>query len=61
MCCNMAKDNKVNMPTSGGGLMRYSDESKSKLQFKPEHVIILIVIVIVIQLLLHVGAGAVFG
>ncbi len=57
----MAKDNKVQMPTSGGGLMRYSDESKSKLQFKPEHVILLVIIVIVIQILVHWQAGAIVG
>ena len=49
----MAKDNKIQMPTSGGGLMRYSDGTKSKFQFKPEHVILLVVIVIIIQIILH--------
>lgn len=61
ICDTMAKDNKIDMPTSGGGLMRYSGESRSKLQFKPEHVLILIVVVIVIQLVLHWQAGIWIG
>ena len=57
----MAKDNKIQMPTSGGGLVRYSDSSKSKYQFKPEHVILLVVIVILIQIFLHWQAATWFG
>ncbi|MEA3329116.1 MAG: preprotein translocase subunit Sec61beta [Nanoarchaeota archaeon] len=35
----MAKDQGISMPGVFGGLMRYSDEYKSKLMLKPEHVI----------------------
>ena len=48
----MAKD-RISIPFSGGGLMRYSDEFKSKLQLKPAHVIILIVLVLIFEILLH--------
>ena len=49
----MAKDNKVSMPSSMGGLVRYFDEYKSKFEIKPGHVIALIVAVIIIMIILH--------
>ena len=45
----MGKD-RVSMPSGMGGLVRYFDEYKSKIEFKPGHIIILCVIVIVIIL-----------
>jgi preprotein translocase subunit Sec61beta len=48
----MAKD-KIMMPSSGAGITRYFDEYKSKLRFKPGHVIVLCIIVILITILLH--------
>ena len=34
------------MPSSGGGLMRYNEEYKSKFMLKPTHVVIFIVAII---------------
>ena len=48
----MAGD-KISMPSSMGGLVRYFDEYKSKLTLKPGHVIVLIVVVIMIEILLY--------
>ena len=48
----MAKD-KISMPSSTAGITRYFDEYKSKLRFKPAHVIILSIIVMIIIILLH--------
>ncbi len=48
----MAK-NQISLPASGGGLMRYSDEFKSKLQMKPSHIVIAIVVAIIIEVLLR--------
>ncbi len=48
----MAQD-KIQMPSSMGGLVRYFDEYKSKFEFKPMMVIVLIVLVIIIEILLH--------
>lgn len=48
----MAKE-KIRIPTSMGGLVRYSDEYKSRLAIKPGHVIILSVIVIIAMIVLH--------
>ncbi|HLC57295.1 MAG TPA: preprotein translocase subunit Sec61beta [Candidatus Nanoarchaeia archaeon] len=46
-------DNRVQMPSGMGGLIRYSDETKSKLIMKPEVVVALILFVIVIEVVLH--------
>jgi preprotein translocase subunit Sec61beta len=47
------QDQKVMLPSSQGGLVRYFDEYKSKIQIKPAHVIILSIAVIIIILLMH--------
>lgn len=49
----MARDNKISLPSSGGGLIRYFDEYKSKISFKPGHIIVLVVIIIIIEVILH--------
>lgn len=49
----MAKDDRISMPGSYGGLVRYYDEYKSKLQIKPAHVIALIIIVVVGEFILR--------
>jgi len=52
----MAQD-KIQMPSSGGGLVRYFDEYKSKLMFKPGTIVFWIVLVIIIEILLHTYGG----
>jgi len=49
----MARDNKISLPSSGGGLIRYFDEYRSKISFKPGHIITLVVIIIIIEIILH--------
>ncbi len=46
-------DNKISMPSGQGGIVRYFDEYKSKIHFKPIWVLIAIVAVILIEMLLH--------
>jgi preprotein translocase subunit Sec61beta len=46
---------KIQMPSSGAGITRYFDDYKSKIEFKPQHIIILVVIVIIIEIILHMG------
>jgi len=57
----MARNNKINMPSGMGGLVRYYDDVKSKLEIKPMHVIILIIIVILVELFLHWQGASIFG
>jgi len=45
--------NKITMPSSGGGLMRYFDESKSKIQIKPSYIVVAIAIVIIVLLVIN--------
>ena len=37
---------QMHIPASSGGLVRYFDEYKSKIQIKPEMVVLMIIIVI---------------
>ena len=48
----MASD-RIQMPSGMGGLVRYFDEYKSKIEFKPGHIIVLCVAVIIIMILLY--------
>ncbi len=49
----MARNNKISMPSSSGGIVRYFDEDKSKIRIKPGTVIILIGVVVVVEILMH--------
>ena len=53
--------NKIQMPSGMGGLVRYFDEYKSKIQFKPGHIIVLCIIVIIIMIIIHTWAGKWLG
>ena len=53
----MSRQDKIQMPSSGAGITRYFDDYKSKIEFKPEHVIILVVLVIIIVIVLHLTGG----
>jgi preprotein translocase subunit Sec61beta len=49
----MAKQNRITMPQTGGGLVRYFDDYKSKFEIKPIYVIVMIVAVVVLLAILH--------
>ncbi len=46
-------DQKIHLPSSGGGLVRYFDDYKSKFEIKPIYVIAVIVLVIIVELYLY--------
>ncbi len=46
-------EQKIQMPSSGGGLVRYFDGYKAKLEISPFTVVWMIVAVIIITSLLH--------
>ncbi|MBR9691247.1 preprotein translocase subunit Sec61beta [Candidatus Woesearchaeota archaeon] len=52
---------KIQMPSGMGGLVRYFDEIKSKLTFKPGLIIVLCIIVIIIMIILHLWGNALLG
>ncbi len=47
-------EEKIRMPASVGGLTRYFEDYKSKLELKPEHVVFAIILVIAIEILLRI-------
>lgn len=57
----MARNNKIQMPSGGGGLIRYFDDYKSKIEFKPGHVLVLIALVAILIILLHAYGNAWLG
>lgn len=57
----MARPDKVRMPSGMGGLIRYFDEYKSNIEFKPGHIIILVILIIIIELLLLWKGNVLFG
>ncbi len=46
-------DEKIQMPSGMGGLVRYFDDAKSKIQFKPEHIVAFIIAFLIAEILLH--------
>ncbi|MFH1377086.1 MAG: preprotein translocase subunit Sec61beta [Candidatus Woesearchaeota archaeon] len=52
---------KVQMPSSMGGLVRYFDEYKSKIELSPSVVIVLILLVVLIEVILHTYGQGWFG
>ncbi len=44
---------KIRMPSGMGGLVRYFDEYKSKIEFKPGLIVLFVIIVIIIEIILH--------
>jgi preprotein translocase subunit Sec61beta len=51
----MGKKQKMQMPQSTAGLVRYFDASKEKIKLKPEHVVGICVVIIIVELLLKFG------
>jgi preprotein translocase subunit Sec61beta len=52
----MARNNKVNMPNSGAGLTRFSDEFNSRIQMGPGLFVILCIALAVVFMVLHATA-----
>ncbi|MBT6941185.1 preprotein translocase subunit Sec61beta [Candidatus Woesearchaeota archaeon] len=46
-------EKKMQMPSSGGGLVRYYDEYKTKIEISPKTVVGMIIVVILVEILLH--------
>jgi preprotein translocase subunit Sec61beta len=52
----MAKE-RIQMPQSGAGLIRYFEESADAIKLKPEHVVIICVAIIAMEIALKVMTG----
>ncbi|MEK6968955.1 MAG: preprotein translocase subunit Sec61beta [Nanoarchaeota archaeon] len=57
----MAQDNKIRLPSGQGGLTRYFDEFKSRIEFSPGAVIVLCVIIVLIIICLHYFGGSILN
>ena len=53
--------NRISMPSGMGGLVRYFDEYKSKIKFKPGHIIVFCIIIMVIMLFLYSYGNRLLG
>jgi preprotein translocase subunit Sec61beta len=51
----MGKKQKMQMPQSTAGLVRYFDSSKEKIKLRPEHIVGICVVIIIVELLLKFG------
>ncbi len=49
------------MPMSTAGITSYFEEYKSKIEFKPGHIIIFSVIVVLIVIALHIWGSSILG
>ena len=47
-------DDRISMPASQGGLVRYYNEYKSKVRVKPIHVVAFAIAVIVLEILFRI-------
>lgn len=56
----MTRDDRIRMPSGMGGLVRYFDEYKSKIEFQPGHIIILALVIIILVLIFHLYGGNLF-
>jgi len=56
----MARD-KIRMPSSTAGITQYFDDYKSKIRFKPGHIIILIILIIIIMIILQSYGSSLLG
>jgi preprotein translocase subunit Sec61beta len=56
----MAQD-KTRMPMTSAGITSYFEEYRSKIEFKPAHIIVFSVIVIMIVVALHIWAAGILG
>jgi preprotein translocase subunit Sec61beta len=48
----MSKKDRITMPQSTAGLVRYFEESKEAIKLKPEHIVAVCVFIIVVEIAL---------
>lgn len=53
----MARDNKIRLPSGQGGLTRYFDEFKSRIEFSPGAVVVMSIVIMILVVLLHYFGG----
>jgi len=54
-------DDKLRIPSSGGGIIRYFEDYKSKIEITPTVIVGAIVAVIILEIILHASGSGIFG
>jgi len=52
---------KARMPMSTAGITTYFEEYRSKIEFKPGHIIVFSIVVMLIVIALHIWAAGILG
>lgn len=52
---------KIRMPSSGAGITQYWDDVKTKIELKPEYVIVIAIVIIILELMLQLYGNRFFG
>jgi preprotein translocase subunit Sec61beta len=47
-------DNRISVPSGFGGLLRFEEEPRSKINLKPEHVVVFVGLIILFRIFLGV-------
>ena len=50
----MAKKDKIHLPQSTAGLVRYFEESQEAIKLKPQHIVIVCVLILVLEIALKI-------
>ena len=51
----MAQDNRISLPSSGGGLMRYGEETNSRIKMSPVTVMVIMGVIIVVAIIINIS------
>ncbi len=54
-------DDKIRIPSSGGGIIRYFEDYKSKIELTPKVIVGAIIAVIMLEIILHAYGSSIFG
>jgi len=57
----MARDEKMRMPASTAGITQYWDDVKTRVELRPEYVIVIAILIIALELLLQAYGKGLFG
>jgi len=47
-------DSKISLPSGFGGIVRYNEESNTKFNLKPTHVIMFVVLLVVFRIIIGI-------
>jgi len=54
-------DGRIRLPSSTAGITQYWDDVKTKVELKPQHVLVLAVLIILLEIFLQIYGKSFFG